>query len=150
LRLSADPTKTPLLAVKAVQEANGVVLRRIRDKCGPSFLRDLRVAADWSLPFVAATDARSAPVLVLLEELGVDLGRRTSRLASTVAHVAAYHANLPALRILRTRGYDVDAPNSHGDRPVKHAQRQRHDTVVAWFRRHGVAIPEPEPDPEDY
>lgn len=122
-----------IVAVKAVQEANGTELRRLQNYRGPAFLRDLRVANDWTLPCIAAMAHRSAPTLLLLEDLGVDLHRRY-RDANTVAHIAAYHGNVPALRLLAARGYDVDRPNDLGLRPVDCASH----STLPWFHRRGI------------
>ena len=55
--------------------------------------------------------------------------------AAFFAHVAAYHGNVGALRVLRARGVTINAENSRGERPVHKAQLRRHDAAVATPRR---------------
>ena len=58
-----------------------------------------------------------------------------------MAHVAAYHGCIGALRVLKARGVSINAENSAGERPVWKAVLRGHDKCVAWFRRRRVAIP---------
>ena len=129
----------PARAVKAVREANVEELAKLKDKHGPFFLRNLRVAKGWTLAHVAATVGNGA-MLPALDALGVplDVG---SDLGDTVAHVAAYHGCVGALRVLKARGVSINAENDAGERPAHKAVLRGHDNCVAWFKRRRVAIP---------
>ncbi|KAJ8612815.1 hypothetical protein CTAYLR_002029 [Chrysophaeum taylorii] len=131
----------PTLAIKAVYEANVSALSDLVDRCGHNFLADVRVANGWSLAHVCASAATNGTMLLPLEGLGVPLDAR-STLGDTVAHVAAYHGNLGALRILFTRDAPIDDKNSAGERPVHKALQRRHDDLVSWFRNKGIDIPD--------
>ena len=95
-------THRPARAIKAVHEANIEALAELQaEDDDPNFLRDLRFARGWTLAHVAATTGNGA-MLVPLAECGVDLKAATP-LGDTVAHTAAYHGCIGALRVLKAR-----------------------------------------------
>ena len=130
----------PARAIKAVHEANIEALAELQaEDDDPNFLRDLRLARGWTLAHVAATTGNGA-MLVPLAECGVDLKAATP-LGDTVAHTAAYHGCIGALRVLKNRGIPINAENNRGERPVHKALLRRHEACVAWFKRRRCAIP---------
>ena len=130
----------PARAIKAVHEANIEALAELQaEDDDPNFLRDLRFARGWTLAHVAATTGNGA-MLVPLAECGVDLWEATP-LGDTVAHTAAYHGCIGALRVLKARGLPINAENNRGERPVHKALLRRHEACVAWFKEGAAPSP---------
>ncbi|KAJ1462885.1 hypothetical protein M885DRAFT_504311 [Pelagophyceae sp. CCMP2097] len=131
------------LALKAVRESNVALLLKLHEAHGGENVRLLTVANGAPLTHAAAASGDGSMLVPMHETLGYDLGARNLR-GDTAAHVAAYHGNVGALRVLRAFGFDFDSPNNFGRRPVESAVGQRQSPAVDWFRRRGVKVPQPE------
>jgi hypothetical protein len=71
-------------------------------------------------------------------EHGVPL-TATNYAGSTAAFAAAVGGSLPMIKMLVSKGADLDTANSYGDSPLEAAVETRHMDVAAFLKAHGAS-----------
>jgi uncharacterized protein len=71
-------------------------------------------------------------------EHGVPL-KATNYEGSTAAFTAAVGGSLPVIKMLVSRGADLNAVNSYGDSPLEAAVETGHTDVAAFLKAHGAS-----------
>jgi hypothetical protein len=71
-------------------------------------------------------------------EHGVPL-KATNYEGSTAAFAAAVGGSLPMIKMLVSKGADLDTANSYGDSPLEAAVETRHTDVAAFLKAHGAS-----------
>ena len=131
---------------KAVIDGNVEAMLRLSSAAGTHTVSAYRTADGRTFGHIAAA-AGSLPALSSLAQLGCDLSASTES-GDTVAHTAAYHGHVHALRFLGRRcPGTLNATNAMGLRPVDVAEAQHQAQVVQWFGVLGVRPPDPPPPP---